>query len=244
MSRFLITAGNTQSLIDKVRCITNIFTGRTGTNIAVEAALQGHAVVLLSSNCSLLDTYDLDEVARSRISPVSYTTFGDLRDLLPEYIKEFRPDVIVHSAAVSDFEVEGVYSQSARTKDIADNSKIEFMDFLQREGDGKVSSKHNELWLRLVPTEKLIDLIRVRWNFDGILVKFKLEVDINEGDLLDRAEKARSQSQAEIIVANRLEDARQWAYIGCANQSFRKVSRESLAKELLGDIEKFSDQEK
>ena len=33
----LVTAGNTQVAIDRVRCITNIFTGRTGTAIALEA---------------------------------------------------------------------------------------------------------------------------------------------------------------------------------------------------------------
>jgi phosphopantothenoylcysteine synthetase/decarboxylase len=37
----LVTAGNTQVLIDKVRCITNIFSGRTGAQIALELQKQG-----------------------------------------------------------------------------------------------------------------------------------------------------------------------------------------------------------
>ena len=40
--RILVTTGNTQMLIDKVRCITNIFTGRTGTKIAIEAKERRH----------------------------------------------------------------------------------------------------------------------------------------------------------------------------------------------------------
>ena len=40
----LVTAGNTQVFIDQVRCITNIFTGRTGAAIAVEAYRRGHSV--------------------------------------------------------------------------------------------------------------------------------------------------------------------------------------------------------
>ena len=38
----LITAGNTQTPIDRVRCITNIFTGRTGAQVALEAHRRGH----------------------------------------------------------------------------------------------------------------------------------------------------------------------------------------------------------
>jgi phosphopantothenate-cysteine ligase/phosphopantothenoylcysteine decarboxylase/phosphopantothenate--cysteine ligase len=34
----LVTAGNTQTPIDKVRCLTNIFSGETGARIAIEAA--------------------------------------------------------------------------------------------------------------------------------------------------------------------------------------------------------------
>ena len=42
--RILVTAGNTQAPIDRVRCLTNIFSGRTGTRIALEARQHGHTV--------------------------------------------------------------------------------------------------------------------------------------------------------------------------------------------------------
>src|SRR5260370_4679187 len=45
----LVTAGNTKVLIDRVRCITNIFTGRTGAAIALHAHERGHDVTLLTS---------------------------------------------------------------------------------------------------------------------------------------------------------------------------------------------------
>jgi phosphopantothenate---cysteine ligase (CTP) len=44
----LVTAGNTQTPIDRVRCITNIFTGRTGAQVALEAHRRGHAVTHLT----------------------------------------------------------------------------------------------------------------------------------------------------------------------------------------------------
>src|SRR6476646_6451465 len=40
----LVTAGNTLVPIDAVRCITNIFTGRTGASIARHAHERGHSV--------------------------------------------------------------------------------------------------------------------------------------------------------------------------------------------------------
>src|SRR5205823_4234579 len=45
----LITAGNTQSPIDRVRCITNIFSGRTGAQVARTAWGRGHTVTLATS---------------------------------------------------------------------------------------------------------------------------------------------------------------------------------------------------
>ncbi len=55
MKSVLITAGATMVPIDKFRAITNIFKGRTGTNIALYFAQQGWDVLLITSNPSLLD---------------------------------------------------------------------------------------------------------------------------------------------------------------------------------------------
>ena len=48
--RLLVTAGNTLALVDRVRCLTNVFTGRTGAAIALCAHQRGHAVTLLTSH--------------------------------------------------------------------------------------------------------------------------------------------------------------------------------------------------
>ncbi|HVL11743.1 MAG TPA: phosphopantothenoylcysteine decarboxylase, partial [Gemmata sp.] len=51
----LVTAGNTQTPVDRVRCITNIFSGRTGGQIAARAYDRGHAVTLLTSHPEVID---------------------------------------------------------------------------------------------------------------------------------------------------------------------------------------------
>jgi phosphopantothenoylcysteine synthetase/decarboxylase len=102
---------------------------------------------------------------------------------------------------------------------------------------GKVKSNHEELWLRLVRTPKLVDNIRTDWKFTGILVKFKLEVGIGERTLLDIAEESRRQSCADLMVANTLEEASQWAYVGPLSRNYEKVSRADLPARLLAAIE-------
>jgi phosphopantothenate-cysteine ligase/phosphopantothenoylcysteine decarboxylase/phosphopantothenate--cysteine ligase len=46
----LVSAGNTQTPIDRIRCITNVFSGRTGARFAAEASARGHRVTLLTSH--------------------------------------------------------------------------------------------------------------------------------------------------------------------------------------------------
>jgi hypothetical protein len=72
----LVTAGNTQARIDRVRCITNIFPGRTGAAIALEASARGHTVTLATSHPENGSTLPLGLTLRS------YKTFEDLQDLM------------------------------------------------------------------------------------------------------------------------------------------------------------------
>ena len=46
----LVTAGNTHAPIDRVRVITNVFSGRTGAAIARAAVGRGHRATLLTSH--------------------------------------------------------------------------------------------------------------------------------------------------------------------------------------------------
>ncbi|HEY2908611.1 MAG TPA: phosphopantothenoylcysteine decarboxylase, partial [Gemmataceae bacterium] len=56
----LVTAGNTQAPVDRVRCLTNIFSGRTGAAIALAAWTRGHTVTLATSHPESLHDFDVD----------------------------------------------------------------------------------------------------------------------------------------------------------------------------------------
>ena len=102
---------------------------------------------------------------------------------------------------------------------------------------GKVKSGEPELWLRLTRAPKLVDRVRTDWGFRGILVKFKLEVGVGDAQLLEVAERSRRHSGADLMVANTLEGAAEWAFLGPRHGSYDRVARSLLADRLLDAIE-------
>jgi phosphopantothenoylcysteine synthetase/decarboxylase len=229
----LVTAGNTLTPIDKVRGITNIFTGRTGAAIALEAHQRGHQVTLVTSHPEAVE-----QAPAERWSLRRYRTFDDLHERLQGLITSGGFDAIVHCAAVSDYQSAGVYAAPEGTTFDPATRKWSGQGTLNDVSAGKVKSDADELWLRLVKTPKLIDLFRSPWGFHGVLVKFKLEVAKSDDELLAIAKRSREQSSADLMVANTLEGASLWAFLGPVNGNYERVGRRSLAARLLEEIER------
>jgi phosphopantothenate-cysteine ligase/phosphopantothenoylcysteine decarboxylase/phosphopantothenate--cysteine ligase len=232
----LVTAGNTAVPIDRVRCITNIFTGRTGARIAACAHGRGHAVTLLTSHPEVAsEMYS----APSGWTVLRYRTFDDLDQQLAALLQRGGWGGVIHSAAVSDYRVAGVFAPADGTRYLAEAGCWQADDVprLTDMAAGKVKSDAPELWLRLTRTPKLIDRIRADWGFGGVLVKFKLEVGVSDEQLLEIAERSRRQSAADFMVANTLEGAAWWAYLGPTPDGYCRVSRAALADRLLEAVE-------
>jgi phosphopantothenate-cysteine ligase/phosphopantothenoylcysteine decarboxylase/phosphopantothenate--cysteine ligase len=223
--KILVTAGNTQTPIDQVRCITNIFSGKTGAQIARTAFDRGHDVTLFTSHPEALDgIMSRRSSTASSWSVRTYRTFEDLESLMNEAIPEGGFNAIIHAAAVSDYSVAGVFAKEADGQ---------FADVAA----GKVKGSHPELWLRLVRTPKLVDRVRRGWQYSGILVKFKLEVGVSDEELLNVAETSRVYSGADLMIANTLEGMHEWAFVGA--KDYLRIRRAELATELMTRIETF-----
>ncbi len=240
--RILVTAGNTLTLIDRVRCITNIFTGRTGTRIALQAQERGHLVTLLTSHPEVVAELGGGESPpRERWHVQPYRTFEDLQEQLEPAVRQGGYDCLIHCAAVSDYRAAGIYAVAADTHFDPDGSQWKSCagtaPALVDRAAAKVKSEEPELWLRLVRTPKLVDQFRSPWSFPGILVKFKLEVGIGDDQLLEIAERSRRQSAADLMVANTLEGAPAWAYLGPERGTYQRVGRTELAARLLELVE-------
>lgn len=233
----LVTAGNTATPIDRVRCLTNVFTGRTGGTIAARAHARGHVVCLLTSHP--------DAAPAPAVSPTwrvdTYRTFEDLESLLERELRMHRFDAVIHAAAVNDYLLAGAYVADAEAH-FEPSAKIWSSSAgtvrLIDAHAPKIPSRHGELWLRLVPAPKLVDRFRQPWGFHGRLVKFKLEADVSDPELLEIAEASRLQSQADWMVANTLEGMANWAYLGPIEGTYRKVERAQLADRILDLLEK------
>jgi phosphopantothenoylcysteine synthetase/decarboxylase len=232
----LITAGNTLVPIDRVRCITNIFSGRTGASIARAAWERGHTVALLTSHPEGVET-----PPKTRWTMLRYSTFDDLRSLLQDRLLSAEWDGVVHCAAVSDYLAGGVYAPAAgtlfRTEDGRWLSEDASGPALVDRAAGKVKSDEPELWLQLVRAPKLVDLIRGEWGFRGLLVKFKLEVGVSDDRLLEVAERSRLHSAADLMVANTLEGASEWAFLGPLAGQYLRIARGELAERLVQTLE-------
>lgn len=233
----LVTAGNTQTPIDKVRCITNIFTGRTGASLALEAWTRGHRVHLLTSHPEIVNDLarPLKNFPDDRWDDTTYRTFDDLHVLLHSHVREQRPDAILHTAAISDYRAAGIFSPQSETP--FDPANGAFHGRFVDRAAGKIKSDEPELWIRLTSTPKLVDLFHDPWGFRGVLVKFKLEVNKTVAELEAIAEPSRVQSQADFMVINTLEGAADWALIGPIAGKYEHIPRGDLSRRVVDLIE-------
>lgn len=222
--KVLVTAGTTEVPIDRVRAITNIFKGKTGTGIA-HAFLRHTAgeIVLLTSNPAIAE--DLDESEwwwmQQKFRVVPYRTFDELAAAMEREIRTGAYDVIIHSAAVSDYRVAGVHLRG-------DDGELVPLDT-----SGKVGSSHEHLFLELERTPKLLEQIRGPWGFTGKLIQFKLEVGITDEELIARARAALVRSQGDLVVANCLEWARDAAILVGAHGKTKRIARGDLPTALI-----------
>ncbi|MCS6851037.1 MAG: bifunctional phosphopantothenoylcysteine decarboxylase/phosphopantothenate synthase [Gemmataceae bacterium] len=238
----LVTAGNTQVPIDQVRCLTNVFTGRTGASLALHAWKRGHTVTLLTSHPETVATPAASAgLPPERWTVLPYRTFAQLEEWLERLLRWGSFDVLVHSAAVSDYLVAGVYAPAPGSR--FDPQAGEWHGppsgpptLLDRQA-AKIKSQEPELWLRLERAPKLIDRVRGDWGFKGVLVKFKLEVAVSDDELLAVAEPSRRQSSADLMVANTLEGMTSWAYLGPIDGRYLRVAREELPARLFDAVE-------
>lgn len=108
--------------------------------------------------------------------------FEELNSLVKKELFKKRYIAVIHSAAISDYTPVKVYQ-------------------------GKISSHRNQLNIKCKPTPKIIKEIK-RIDKNVFLVQFKLEVGVNTRELLRRAYRSMLRNDADLVVANKLEDIR------------------------------------
>jgi phosphopantothenate---cysteine ligase (CTP) len=159
--------------------------------------------------------------------------------LMAQELERGNYGAVIHSAAVSDYGAAGIFAPAPGTQFSAANGTwTGDPPALVDRAAAKIKSDEPELWLRLVRAPKLVDKVRTDWSFRGILVKFKLEVGVDEKRLLEIAESSRRQSDADLMVANTLEGSHVWAYLGPQNGAYERITRRELPQRLLAAVER------
>lgn len=199
--RILITAGPTWVPIDKVRVISNIATGKTGILLAKEANRRGAKVNLV-----------IGPVGQLNLSPAikikHFCYFDELRRIIKKELTTKKYDIVIHSAAVSDYQPRKAFS-------------------------GKLKSKSKNLFIDLETTIKIVDKIK-KYAPKAILVLFKLELGASKAKLVKEARKTMFDASADFAVANTFNKGDYSAFIINKNMVLRSSnSKQSLVNNLL-----------
>lgn len=197
--RFLVTAGNTREAIDTVRDWGNIFSGNTGFNIA-RALVQVGQVDLLTSNEQHLQQVHAE--GQANLHAFGFKSHVDLIKAIEDRMKANEYHGIFMTAAVSDYRPVRTFAVLSRQPTGEGGQEQWIVRDVQAQ---KIRSTHSAIAILGEPTEKIIDLFRTRWKFNGLLVKFKLEVGITPEQLIEVGQKSRKASGADYLVANTLD---------------------------------------
>jgi phosphopantothenoylcysteine decarboxylase/phosphopantothenate--cysteine ligase len=177
----IVTAGPTYEPLDQVRRLTNLSTGRLGSELANFLAARGHETTLLIGQQA---SYRGERHARQ---VETFTTTANLRDRLRTLASQ-PVDAVFHAAAVSDFAFGKVWRRSPQGE-------------LTEVQAGKLSTRQGVLLAELAPTPKIIADLR-QWFPRARLVGWKYEVEGGRGGVLQLAERQITECRTDACVAN------------------------------------------
>lgn len=181
--RCLVTAGPTFEPLDHVRRLTNFSTGSLGGELAAALCRAGHEVLLLRG---IMSTSQPPR-PRPRLTIQAFSTTADLASRF-RTARTWKPDVLFHAAAVSDFGTGQVFERAS------DGT-------LQPVKSGKFSTRGPALLVELVPTRKIIASLR-RWFPQARIVGWKYEVDGSRTDAVQRGLDQLSHCRTDAVVVN------------------------------------------
>jgi len=202
--KVLITCGPTWVPIDDTRVISNQSTGELGQILAQELIAKGAKVTVLQGPVTEL-------FKKTSAVILKFHFFNELKELLNQELKK-KYDVIVHAAAVSDYQLKKTFQK-------------------------KLSSGQKNLKLELVPTPKLIESIK-KQNPRIFLVGFKLESKLNERSAKRFTRDLFEKAKCDLVVVNSKKCGHYFGYVVNRKKGIlaKAQSRQQLAERLIHEI--------
>ena len=227
--KILVTSGGTSEAIDRVRSITNHSTGHLGLVITEALIKAGHEVCLITTSQAVRPA------SHPNLKIIEIKNTLDLLEEMRNLVKDYQ--VLIHSMAVSDYTP--VYMTSIdEVQASQDLSK-----FLTKQNtESKISSKEDAQILFLKKNPKIISLVK-EWNPKIHLIGFKLLVDVTMDHLIDVARESLKKNQADIIVANdlnQINSEQHLAYLVEENDYQTAYSKQEIAELIIKKIQGFT----
>lgn len=190
---FLVTAGGMRQPIDDVRAITNSSRGALGVKVVeqilAQAASLGTIFFVHGPGCALPAEHP--QVTCLQVSDVT-----GLLDTVTALLEGQAIHYVVHAMAVADYMPVGVLTADQ----VAGGGELPATP-------RKVSSDHDELYVKLVRTPKVVDHIK-RTSPRSFLVAFKLLSGASDQELHDAAFALLRRTRAGMVIANDLQQIR------------------------------------
>lgn len=209
----LITSGGTSEKIDDVRHLTNHATGRLGKEIAQALEEDGITIHYVHGPKAVLP-----KASNCLFYPIA--SVSELYTIMEKLLTTISFDYVIHSMAVSDYELDAAtdevllaqiiaqyvmkqsFTTEAELTEIIKNSLFD-SEALQQKAQKKISSKNEKLILMMKKAPKVIGHIK-QWQPETHLIGFKLLVDVSEEHLVSIAQESITKNQADLILANDL----------------------------------------
>lgn len=209
----LITAGGTSEKIDEVRHLTNHATGSLGKEIAqsLQSEKDTHIHYVYGPKAALPSAECIT------FHPIQ--SVRDLEKTMKELLTTISFDYVIHSMAVSDYELQAPINEVSLAQELADSitekapkTKEDLARVIEEQllviessqaSQKKISSSNEKLILIMKKAPKVIASIKT-WQPKTILIGFKLLVDVPEEELVQVAQKSIVTNQADFILANDL----------------------------------------
>ena len=227
--KILVTSGGTSEAIDRVRSITNHSTGRLGLVITEALIKAGHEVCLITTSQAI------KPVSHPNLKIIEIKNTLDLLEEMRNLVKDYQ--VLIHSMAVSDYTP--VYMTSIDEV----QASQDISEFLTKHNtETKISSKEDAQILFLKKNPKIISLVK-EWNPKIHLIGFKLLVDVTEDHLIDVARESLKKNQADIIIANdlnQINSEQHLAYLVEKNDYQTAYSKQEIAELIIKKIQGFT----
>lgn len=145
------------------------------------------------------------------IKILPFKFFDELRNILIRELRSKKYDAVIHSAAVSDYRPQKIFQY-------------------------KINSNLKKISLQLLPTPKLLDLIK-KLDCSTLAVAFKFEPDTKANKLIHRAKTLLRNTDMDLVVANSIYDNRYLAYILSKDEVVGPISsKKKLSGELIKKI--------